>query len=112
MGAWLSIMEVDVHDTEQLFKILDDGDGQVSPDEFVGGILRLKGHARSQDVIRIMHSCHKLVHDVAAMNENLSSIGESFNKCEALMVRQADRLNSCSSSCSRLQPIAVAKGNL
>jgi len=72
--TWMSIMEVDVHDAEHLFNILDNGDGLVTPDEFVQGILRLKGQARSQDVLRIMHCCDKLVQDMAKLKDWADSL--------------------------------------
>jgi len=75
--TWMSIMEVDVHDTEHLFNILDSGDGLVSPEEFVQGILRLKGQARSQDVLRIMHCCERLMQDMARLRTWANSLDDS-----------------------------------
>lgn len=86
--TWLSLMELDVHDTKQVFNILDDGDGLVSPTEFVEGILRLKGAARSTDVMRIMHCCHKLVEDLSALNDGVNSIQCNFAKHVPVMVGQ------------------------
>lgn len=50
--------------------MLDDGDHKISSGEFVRGALRLRGQARSQDVIAVMHDCHKLMRrleDIAEM---------------------------------------------
>lgn len=52
---YLSVLDVDVHDAEHLFDVLDDGDGHISIDEFCSGIARVKGAARSMDLVSLMH---------------------------------------------------------
>merc|ERR1719253_726914 len=54
--TYMQTLELDVHEAESLFHLLDDGDGKVSFDEFLHGIVRLKGQARSLDVITILHN--------------------------------------------------------
>ena len=39
----------DVHESTALFHILDDGDGGVTLDEFIDGMVRCKGPARAID---------------------------------------------------------------
>ena len=41
--SYLSLLEVNIHDIDPLFEILDDGDGIITIDEFCKGILHLKG---------------------------------------------------------------------
>jgi len=53
--SYLATLELDTHETKTLFGMLDDGDGEVTAEEFVQGAMRLKGTARSQDVVSIMH---------------------------------------------------------
>merc|ERR1719487_333546 len=57
--TWLQVLELEVHDAEALFRLLDDGDGEVTYDEFLKGVMRLKGQARSIDVVAIMRSGDK-----------------------------------------------------
>merc|ERR1712232_671951 len=52
---YLSILDLDVHDAEGLFHLLDDGDGQVTLAEFVSGVERMKGQARSADMVALLH---------------------------------------------------------
>ncbi|CAE8584272.1 unnamed protein product, partial [Polarella glacialis] len=52
---YLSHLELHVHEVDDLFDLLDSGNDQVSYNEFVKGVLRLKGQARSMDVVAIMH---------------------------------------------------------
>eukprot|EP00927_Polykrikos_kofoidii_P050657 TRINITY_DN4454_c0_g2_i1.p1 TRINITY_DN4454_c0_g2~~TRINITY_DN4454_c0_g2_i1.p1 ORF type:complete len:855 (+),score=125.54 TRINITY_DN4454_c0_g2_i1:65-2566(+) len=50
--AWFSALEVDIHETEHLFSLLDlDQDGSISSFEFIQGIKQLRGPARSIDVM-------------------------------------------------------------
>ena len=53
--AHLSTLDVDVKETAALFHLLDDGDGQVTRDEFINGIIHCKGQARAIDQV-IMQS--------------------------------------------------------
>jgi len=59
--ALLNLLDVQMSDATRLFCILDDGDGAVTFDEFLNGLFYVKGHARSMDVIAIMHDCHRLL---------------------------------------------------
>lgn len=47
---WLASMELNVTDADNLFTMLDDGDGFLTADELVHGCARLKGTARAIDV--------------------------------------------------------------
>jgi len=58
--SYLATLELDTHETKTLFSMLDDGDGEVTAEEFIQGAMRLKGGARSQDVISIMHDFNHL----------------------------------------------------
>jgi len=48
---WLSSMGLEVDDVDTLFQTLNGGDGKVSPMELVAGAGRLKGNARSIDLL-------------------------------------------------------------
>jgi len=56
MQKYLSSLDVDANDTSMLFGLLDDGDGHISCEEFCKGIVRVKGHARAIDIVR-MEAC-------------------------------------------------------
>lgn len=51
--TWLAALELDVGHCEGLFSLMDDGDGHISFHEFVAGVHRLKGAAKSIDVINM-----------------------------------------------------------
>eukprot|EP00928_Gymnodinium_smaydae_P001704 TRINITY_DN10614_c0_g1_i1.p1 TRINITY_DN10614_c0_g1~~TRINITY_DN10614_c0_g1_i1.p1 ORF type:complete len:320 (+),score=35.09 TRINITY_DN10614_c0_g1_i1:80-961(+) len=50
---WLSRLDLEYHDLLGLFELLDDGDENISLDEFTAGVFRLKGQAKSIDVWRL-----------------------------------------------------------
>merc|ERR1712125_247630 len=55
-----NLLDMDVHEAVSLFNLLDDGDGCMQQDEFLTGIMRLKGHARSQDIVILQRDCRRI----------------------------------------------------
>lgn len=53
MRTLLSILEVDTQDIEGLFHLLDDGDGHIHLEELIAGVMRIRGQARSMDVVSL-----------------------------------------------------------
>eukprot|EP00747_Dinoflagellata_sp_TGD_P113858 gnl/TRDRNA2_/TRDRNA2_171808_c7_seq6.p1 gnl/TRDRNA2_/TRDRNA2_171808_c7~~gnl/TRDRNA2_/TRDRNA2_171808_c7_seq6.p1 ORF type:complete len:263 (-),score=78.47 gnl/TRDRNA2_/TRDRNA2_171808_c7_seq6:96-884(-) len=71
----LQTLEIDTHDLETLFKILDDGDGVIDLDEFIDGVNRMKGQAKSIDVVSLLKNHHK----IAAKLDRLLAADERSN---------------------------------
>jgi len=59
--GFLELLDLEVSEISALFSILDDGDGQISYNEFIQGVMRLKGQARSMDVIAMMRDIKKVI---------------------------------------------------
>eukprot|EP00929_Paragymnodinium_shiwhaense_P058474 TRINITY_DN2927_c0_g1_i1.p1 TRINITY_DN2927_c0_g1~~TRINITY_DN2927_c0_g1_i1.p1 ORF type:complete len:623 (+),score=91.87 TRINITY_DN2927_c0_g1_i1:97-1965(+) len=58
---WLAAQEIELKDVELAFKMIDvSGDNRVSAEELVRGLARLKGAARSVDVVTLMHAFRRL----------------------------------------------------
>jgi len=86
---WLSAQELDVMDADLLFDLLDNGDGEITGRELIGGVARLKGPARSIDLYSLMHmtSCLEstmktVLEEVAAVKCGIvhhSSKGQGFS---------------------------------
>merc|ERR1712130_77288 len=72
--AYLSSLEVSCTDIASLFHLLDDGTGSVSYSEFISGIVRLKGQARSQDLLLVLHELKALKQDFQAARLRLKPI--------------------------------------
>jgi hypothetical protein len=60
MKLLMSTLEVDVRELETLFKLLDDGDGFISPDEFIEGLQRMKGNAKALDLMALTRSVQRI----------------------------------------------------
>mmetsp|Transcript_809 Transcript_809/g.1536 ORF Transcript_809/g.1536 Transcript_809/m.1536 type:complete len:572 (+) Transcript_809:89-1804(+) len=67
MKLWMSALEIDTHDLQSLFKLLDDGDGNISIDEFLKGIGRLKGPAKAIDLATLLAGFTKMQKDMGDM---------------------------------------------
>jgi len=72
--TWLSVLELEVHDAKALFRLLDNGDGAVTYGEFLKGVMRLKGQARSIDVVAIMHSTDQTLQTVKVLQNQMNEI--------------------------------------
>mmetsp|Transcript_53073 Transcript_53073/g.95805 ORF Transcript_53073/g.95805 Transcript_53073/m.95805 type:complete len:163 (+) Transcript_53073:3-491(+) len=53
--TYFETLDLDVHEGAALFHLLDNGDGQVTLEEFISGIMRCKGPARAIDQLA-MHA--------------------------------------------------------
>mmetsp|Transcript_97376 Transcript_97376/g.225753 ORF Transcript_97376/g.225753 Transcript_97376/m.225753 type:complete len:271 (+) Transcript_97376:2-814(+) len=73
---WMSVVGLDVSDATAIFQTLDDGDGRVSREEFINGIMRLKGNSRSQDTVLIMRDCDRIIHQCRSTRLACESLRE------------------------------------
>merc|ERR1740121_1180086 len=57
--GFLDMLELQIEEVVALFNLLDPGSGEIPYDDFVQGIFKLKGQARSMDVISVSLDCQK-----------------------------------------------------
>merc|ERR1719215_1004377 len=70
---WLAAMELDVDDVTLFFRDIDrDGDGRISYEELVQGVSRLKGSARSYDLMKLQNTANQLREVMQEVNQRLS----------------------------------------
>mmetsp|Transcript_89007 Transcript_89007/g.223958 ORF Transcript_89007/g.223958 Transcript_89007/m.223958 type:complete len:533 (+) Transcript_89007:92-1690(+) len=74
--TWLSMMDLSLHETEELFTILADGDGLVSFDEFTKGVLTMRGAARSEDVMSIKRNGQKMHTEVKGLQKSVHQLNK------------------------------------
>jgi hypothetical protein len=79
MQAWLHVLELEVYEVAALFNLLDDGNGSISSDEFIGGAMRLKGNARAIDSITIMHEQHLIKGHLHRLCTGMHSLWNEMN---------------------------------
>merc|ERR1712176_76861 len=79
-ASYLKSLEIDTSNLRSIFSMLDlDDNDAVYVDEFIEGILRLKGEARSLDLHRLMVTVNRLV----ALTEDIAS-SFAHNGCSSI----------------------------
>lgn len=58
----LSALGIDIHDAHLVFDLTDDGDGTIGANEMVKGFRRLKGWARSLDLLALTNLTKEVIH--------------------------------------------------
>jgi len=72
--AWAAAMEIDTRELQELFTYLDTGDGEVTLDEFMEGIPKMKGNARSTDSVHMLALARRLEHKINSLQESMSNL--------------------------------------
>eukprot|EP00929_Paragymnodinium_shiwhaense_P055256 TRINITY_DN27696_c0_g1_i2.p1 TRINITY_DN27696_c0_g1~~TRINITY_DN27696_c0_g1_i2.p1 ORF type:complete len:378 (+),score=65.28 TRINITY_DN27696_c0_g1_i2:183-1316(+) len=79
---WLAAQEIELTDVELAFRLIDEeGDGRVSPEELVRGLARLKGSARSVDMVTIVHAFQRVEAAMGKIDEALSLLAPPEGEC-------------------------------
>lgn len=72
--AYLRYLEIDVSQVRTLFRLLDvDQTGYVDLDEFVNGVMRLKGGATSMDLAVLKYQVECVLHKVLALSKHVGA---------------------------------------
>lgn len=70
---WMSTLDIDHADMQGLFRIVDvDGDGVITHEELISAASRVKGPAKSVDMVQVISTLHKMNHKV---NQLFRSLG-------------------------------------
>merc|ERR1712167_552507 len=87
----LKLIELPMSDAMELFYILDhDGSGELSVDEFIGGCMRLKGSAKSKDLLAVQISCQTLSKKMNLLVEKLDIAAEKTALLDSKTQRMTD----------------------
>lgn len=71
VAAYFQTLDLDVHEGRALFHLLDNGDGEVTLDEFIDGIMRCKGHARAIDQVAMHADLKQLSRRIAKLHKEI-----------------------------------------
>jgi Ca2+-binding EF-hand superfamily protein len=77
---YLQSLELDIHEEKALFQLIDDGDDNITYAEFINGVMRLKGQARSLDVVAMMRDLSKLRNEVSDLAEVMTGVSRKSRK--------------------------------
>jgi len=73
VALWLSSLELDVKDAANLFRLIDDSnDGVLTVDELANGVAKLKGPAKSLDMLTCIYQQRELSIDVRTMEGKIA----------------------------------------
>merc|ERR1740129_2198445 len=61
---WFRGLDLHVHEYVSLFNLMDNGNGYISLEDFLDGVSRLKGQARSLDVLGVVLEIKKIRHQL------------------------------------------------
>lgn len=89
--TWLSAMELDVRDARDLFVLLDDGDHQISAEELVKGVSRLKGPSRALDMALLRKLCTEQAKEGEATRERMMVEGRRRDTAITLLMTEVRR---------------------
>ncbi|CAK9003562.1 Voltage-dependent T-type calcium channel subunit alpha-1I [Durusdinium trenchii] len=73
--AYFQTLEIDVHEGHALFHLLDNGDGEVTLEEFIDGLMRCKGPARAIDAVALHADLRQLDAKVGKLIGHLKQLG-------------------------------------
>jgi len=60
LKTFFSALEIDPDDVEELWALIDDGDGLITAQEFVKGAMRMKGDAKGLDMVGLINKMKKV----------------------------------------------------
>lgn len=73
--TYFQTLDIDVHESAALFHLMDNGDGEVTLEEFVGGIMRCKGQARAIDQVAMRADLKTLDTKISKISRALRHAG-------------------------------------
>lgn len=87
--AKLRALEIMPQDIDELWDILDDdnGDGELSIEEFVEGIRKLQGEARAKDVLKLYYDLRLLEGASKQVDRSLKASTSRMQRCEVQLER-------------------------
>jgi len=70
----LKTLDIELEELPDVFDILDDGDGQVSTEEFCTGLMRMQGNAMSRDMLKATKRAKTVNSNFEAVNNEVEGI--------------------------------------
>lgn len=84
IAAYFQTLDLDVHEGAALFHLLDNGDGEVTLEEFIDGIMRCKGPARAIDQVA-MHA------DLKQLDNKLGKLAKLLKNADVITTKSLGR---------------------
>jgi len=96
LGRQLQVLDITNDNADEIFKMMDTGDGLLSLDEFFEGTKRMQGPAEGRDMVRVLAITQRLARDIkenvtGARRDGMSSASFSPTLPPALPPRHAPK---------------------
>jgi len=75
--VWLGAMDLDISDAGLVFQLMGNKDGQLSAQELVQGVSKLKGAARSIDMVAVQTICKRIEKQVSELSGGLGMVRQT-----------------------------------
>mmetsp|Transcript_11922 Transcript_11922/g.27826 ORF Transcript_11922/g.27826 Transcript_11922/m.27826 type:complete len:643 (+) Transcript_11922:81-2009(+) len=82
MKMWLATLDINSHELDNLFRLLDNGEGEIEVEEFITGVSRLKGPATSIDVVTILKTVNTICAKVSLLTAHLEKQPSSLERMQ------------------------------
>jgi len=93
LKALFSVLGIDPNDIEELWELMDDGDGAITSQEFVQGAVRLRGTAKGLDMLGLTNLMEKLLTHVSQIARHSAQL------CIELRKFDGNVADSCRPDC-------------
>jgi voltage-gated sodium channel len=103
--TWLSAMDLDISHVDRLWELVDDGDGNVTADELVEGVSKLKGAAKSVDL-------NHMAFEFQALKAVVEDVRADIRNMDTKMVRKISKISNSESDLAKLDHEDTAKSAL
>lgn len=107
----LKLIDLPMSEAEELFKVLDsDNQGTLDIEEFIGGCLRLKGSAKSKDLLNVQIQVECLAKKMDDLEETLSEKERKMDALEKVTIQMSRRYESSIEDAHRRMALAIGGG--
>lgn len=108
----LRLVDLPVEEAQALFMVLDaDGSGSLSVDEFIGGCLRLKGNAKSKDLLAVQISVESMAKRIDSLEALLKENEKKMDTLDKATIQMSRRYEVSVEEAHRKMAQVIGAGN-
>lgn len=82
MRLWIADLGLTTSEVSGLFKLMDDGDGFVTFEEFLSGLMRLRGGAKSIDLATLLYENRRILMKLEGVKKAVIATRDPYACCE------------------------------
>merc|ERR1719377_479317 len=97
------MLDFGADDLDELWNILDDGDGNLSVDEFSIGLRKMKGEAKSKDILLCVKAMRMTENHLNALDEKIDTVEQNIARLWTEVGGVETDMQSLYMNCQRLE---------